>query len=850
MIRTPDQRLRVFISSTLKEMKEERNSVREAVERLRLTPVLFELGARPYPPRALYRAYLEQSQVFVGLYWQRYGWVAPDMEVSGLEDELLLATTMPRLIYIREPAPDRESRLAELLGRIKQEGGVSYKPFQSASELEAYVEEDLALLLSERFEESIREGAAARQPRSTVPAPVSPFIGRTNEVRHVHDLLARPNTRLLTLVGPGGIGKSRLALEVAQRALDDFEDGVTVVPLDTVSKASMVLPTIVQALELQSPPGESPLKALENRLQSKEMLIVLDGFEHVIGAAPAVAELLERCGRLKVLVTSREVLRLSGERLFEVPPLEVPPDPELSPEAVGEYEGVRLLVERAQAAREDFQLDASNHSDVAKIVRRLEGLPLAIELAAARLRLLPPKTTLERLENRLGLLTGGPRDLPERQQTLRKTIDWSYDLLQPAERALLARLSVFVGGWTLHAAQAVCDPDGEADVMDALSSLIDKSLVRLAGFAGGESRFTMLDTVREYASERLMILGETERLRDLHADYFLHLSKGGDSELIGPPRENTLELMEVESGNIRSAMKRFLDLPRPNRAARMGWRLWNCWWLQSRLSEAVSWMEQVLASSDDALQPLERSRAAFVLGFSSFELGDEKGAVANFEIAQNLAHELGDSYGEATALSALGRAVGLTTDPRRGEELLGEAVATFRTLEDSWGLTQALFGLGELLNAQGRSQESVPILEEAVQWARESGQKVPLSVALVHLGWAHIATEDFASAQPMVKESFVLARDVADLRLISYILEALTALQVGLGNLKEAAILLGACQAIRSTTEAEAWSMEEGRLEMVRRKLREGLGEAEFSRLLTEGKGMTLQEALRLPDDL
>ena len=457
LIRTPDQRLRVFVSSTLQELAAERQAVRDAVTRLRLVPVMFELGARPHPPRQVYRSYLAQSQVFVGVYWQSYGWVAPGEQVSGLEDEYLLAAGLPRLIYVKSPAAERESRLAEMLTRIRDAGDVSYQYFTAAAELQRLVENDLAVLLSERFEGApTRDGAAdGASLAGAVPVPATPLVGRDDDVAAVGDLVRAEGVRLVTLTGPGGVGKSRLAVEVAQRVGAGFADGVRFVALGSVRAAELVTAAISAALGL-STSGGALITDLKSYLRARRLVLVLDNFEQVMGAAPLVAELLGAAPGVVALVTSRMVLRLSGEHEFPVPPLPVPPVGAGEDAAqVQRCASVRLFVQRAQAASASFELTSANAGAVAEICQRLDGLPLAIELAAARVRLLPPQALLARLDDKMGLLTGGARDLPERQRTLRNTLNWSFDLLSAREQALFARLGVFAGTFDLPAAEAV-----------------------------------------------------------------------------------------------------------------------------------------------------------------------------------------------------------------------------------------------------------------------------------------------------------------------------------------------------------------------------------------------------------
>jgi hypothetical protein len=443
LIRTPDQRVRVFVSSTLTELADERQAVRDAITGLRLVPVMFELGARPHPPRNVYRAYLAQSQVFVGIYWQSYGWVAPGERMSGLEDEYVLSAGMPRLIYVKSPAPEREPRLAELLNQIRDSGDVSYQPFSDPEELQSLVQNDLAVLLSERFEMThAGVGQAQEASASALPAPATPLVGREREAEAVSELVLREGVRLVTLTGPGGVGKSRLALEVAGRLGSSFADGVRFVDLAPVQQAELVAAAIAAGLGLRTSGG--PLIAdVKAYLRPRRLVLLLDNFEQVTMAAPLVAELLTAAAGLVVLVTSRTVLRLRGEHEFPVEPLPTP-----SAGAAGgaqladlrQYASVRLFVERAHAAAPGFELTGENAETVAEICRRLDGLPLAIELAAARSRLLPPRALLARIDDRMRLLTEGAQDLPERQRTLRNTLDWSFGLLSPAGQALLSRL--------------------------------------------------------------------------------------------------------------------------------------------------------------------------------------------------------------------------------------------------------------------------------------------------------------------------------------------------------------------------------------------------------------------------
>src|SRR5436305_7531237 len=404
--RTPEQRVRAFVSSTLDELAPERAAAREAITQLRLTPVLFESGARPYPPRELYRAYLAQSDIFVGLYWQRYGWVAPSMQVSGLEDEYQLSTGKPKLIYMKTPAPEREPRLQALLDRIRAEDIASYQKFATPEELRERIANDLAQLLTERFTGPRETLVPARL--APLPVPRSRLIDREQERTQALALLQREDVGLVTLTGPGGVGKTRVAVQVAADLVPQFTDGVAFISLASLKDTKLVVPTVARALGVSQTGDDSLDERLLAYLQPRDVLLVIDNAEQLISAAPLATQYLELAPRLKLLVTSREPLRVSDEQIVPIPPLELP-DPAHLPdlEHLVQIPAVTLFVERAREARPDFALSSENAAPIVEICQRLDGLPLALELAAAVLSLLTPAALLARLERRLPLLTRG-----------------------------------------------------------------------------------------------------------------------------------------------------------------------------------------------------------------------------------------------------------------------------------------------------------------------------------------------------------------------------------------------------------------------------------------------------------
>jgi predicted ATPase len=510
-IRTPDQRLRVFVSSTIEELREERRVVRESIERLRLIPVLFESGARPYAPRELYRAYLDQSDIFIGIYASSYGWVAPDMDISGLEDEYHLSAGRPQLIYIKQNGAAREPKLEALLRTIKAADGVSYQKFSTPEQLAELLQNDLALL-SERF---VSKAKGPSPQGHGLPAMRNATIGRERERAELAELLLRKDIGLVTLTGTGGTGKSHLALRVAHDVEGRFPDGACFVSLASVSRSEQVLPAIAAALGVADTGQRDLLDALAEQLGDKEPLVLIDNFEHVLEAAPVVSTLLSRLPKLTLLVTSRAPLHLVGEQVYAVQPLAEPTHGEQRKEELLACASVDLFVQRARARAAQLVLDDTNVRAIAELCRHLEGLPLAIELAAAHTKYFTPAALAARTGHMLDLLARGPRDLPERQRTMRAAIASSVDLLSAPHRAFFRRLSVFSERWTLDAAEAITDANAlGSDTMEAVEQLIDMGLVRVAPARStdpdAEPRFVLLQVVREFAAEELVARGERE----------------------------------------------------------------------------------------------------------------------------------------------------------------------------------------------------------------------------------------------------------------------------------------------------------------------------------------------------
>ncbi len=831
-ILTPDQRLRVFVSSTLQELAVERAAASEAIAALRLTPVLFELGARPHPPRALYRAYLEQSQLFVGVYWQSYGWVGPGESISGIDDECRLSDGLPRLLYVKEPAPKREPRLREFLERIKAEGSVSYKRFGTAAELGELLARDLALVLTERFQATAETPEPSPPPMRSLPAPRTSFVGRKAELAQIEELLVA-GTRLLSLTGPAGIGKTRLAVEAARRVADRYADGVVFVPLDGVDGAGLVPAAIAEAVGVREQAGDA-VAALLSRLRRRRLLLVLDNFEHVIGAAPVVAALLEEAPALTALVTSRELLRLSGEHVFQVAPL--------SPEE----EAFELFTERAAAARHTFELTPDDVPLVAEICRRLDGVPLAIELAAPRMRLLTPAQLLERLSKRLALR--GPRDAPVRQRTLEAAIAWSYELLAEEERLLFERLGVFHGSFSIEAAEDVAALVGEFDLLDLLSSLLDKSIVyRLPHL--GETRFAMLRMIREYALERLKEAGELESTLERLGAYYLRLAGEAEEGLRSASQRQWKRTLDLEADNCRAALAWAADRRRAEEISGLMRGLWLWFWLHGNLDEAREWVGRGLACAD-GIDSRDRGwllglNGGFAVLEGEFAAGAEKLAEAEALLTQ-----AGDRRGIATM--KLFRSFG--TAPLEGEERaqaqLEETLAAFEELDDLWGIGTTLHGMSRLRIVFDRYEGAGDLFERALAAVERVGDEFGLALASGNLAMARLADGDVAAARALIGRVLEQRRSEGITYASDDVLDILARIEHADGEHEPAIALLAAADSLRQRLHTPLWAPALERHERLLAELRAAVGDAAFEAAYARGATLDVDEVKEIAPDL
>jgi predicted ATPase/class 3 adenylate cyclase len=595
---------------------------------------------------------------------------------------------------------------------------------------------------------------------TNLPIQPTPFLGRARQVDQLVALLRQAEVRLVTLTGPGGVGKTRLALQAAADVVDSFPDGAWFVDLAPLAEPARVPSAITSVLRVREEGGRPLHAALADYLRDKHLLLVLDNLEHLLDAAPAVGELLAGAPGLTVLVTSRSPLRLRGERQVPVPPLELPDRRrQLPPERLTQYEAVRLFVERAQAAKPDFAVDNANAPAVAELCHRLDGLPLAIELAAARAKLLSPQALLGRMEHRLPVLAEGPRDLPARQRTLRNAIAWSHDLLSPQEQALFRRLAVFAGGFALDAAEAVCDPTGELGVFAGLVALADGSLVRADEGPDAEPRFATLETIREYATDRLVASGEVAEVRRRHGEYFRALAEQAEVALRAGGDE-WLGRLEIEHENLRAALARAVDAGDAGSLRRLAGALWRFWDRQHHLREGRGWLEHALATGDG--EAAERAKLLTGVGVLTFELGELGRATSLLEEALALYGALGDGQGVAYVTSELGSVAVNRGELDRAAAYYEEALTRYRALEDGFGTVFALLQTGIVPRRRGEFDRARVRYEEALALARKLGYRRGEAMALGNLGILAMDGGDHARAGQLLAESEAVFHEVDD----------------------------------------------------------------------------------------
>jgi non-specific serine/threonine protein kinase len=689
--------------------------------------------------------------------------------------------------------------------------------------------------------------AATSGVPNNLPLPLTSFVGRMREIAEVREILGA--ACLLTLVGAGGAGKTRLALEAAAGLLAEYPEGAWLVELAALADPSLVPQTVATVLGVREAPGRALAESLTDHLRPKTLLLVLDNCEHLVAACAQLAEaLLHACPGLRVLATSREALGISGETSLPVPSLAVPDVRALPPlEALTQFEAVRLFRDRAAAVQRAFRVTDQNAAAVAQICRRLDGIPLAIELAAARLRVLPVEQIAARLDDRFRLLTGGSRTALERHQTLQAAIDWSYNLLNATERALLLRLSVFAGGWTLEAAEAV-GAGGEIEaraVLDLLSSLVDKSLA-LAEAQGGQGRYRFLETIRQYAADRLLESGETAAVRDRHLGYFLRLAEEGETALQGAEDSQWLARLETEHDNLRAALGWSQKLDEVEMGLRLASALYAFWNWHAHPNEGRRWLESALSRTGSGVVRASRlrARALVAAGLLAGVLGDFTESAPALEEGLEIARRLGDKPIMANALMALGTVARSEGQFERAKALYVESQILHRDLGDKFGEAIVLHWRSLVARLGGDLEGAEAPMRESLALNREIPSKFGTARALMGLGVLAVLQGARERAATILKEALQLEVELGDKLLIAYILDCLGGVCGTTGQPEAAARLFGAAEVAPENFAAFMPPDIRAVNERARDAAAAALGETAFAAALAEGRAMPLERAV------
>jgi predicted ATPase len=746
---------------------------------------------------------------------------------------------------------------------------------------------DVELLYDEnQFDKDSPGTSKVKKSKHNLPTQPTPFIGRASQIAALKELILNPDVHLITLIGPGGTGKTRIGLQVAQETLSRFPHGVFFVPLADDTNSEQFISRVAQQLEVREG-GRPLLENIKDYLRDKHLLLVLDNFEQLISAAPIVAELLASAPQLKVITSSRIALELQSEHEYPVPPLDLPQTENDSVlENLRENESVLLFVGRAQAVHPNFALTKDNASAVAEICRRLDGLPLALELAAARIKLLPPQAILSRLDDSLKLLTGGARDLPFRHQTLRNTLQWSYGLLNEEEKILYARLGVFVGGFTLEAAEAVCNAEKKFDILEVITSLVNNSLLRQEETTDSEPRFSMLETIHAYALERLEASAEIDSLHARHAQYYGSIILNQISlEMYSPKSPHWLNWLDREHDNVRATLTWSLATPqRIELAAGLIFFLEWFWYRRGYFREGRMWSKRALESP--AIQEDSRPRAMVLLSSGAFATwqGEPQTSLAQLEESMGIMQRLEDEelmpfalMTNAVTLINMGRdsaaqplfkeALELFKEQKQpyfsaitrvhlGNVELGlgnseqarvlheEALVQARAQGENWLLSFTLNNLGEVARTQGHYDLARKYYEESEALLRDTGDQGDLARFIHSLGYIAQYEEDFKLAESQFRKSMAIFRRLGNQRGIAECMAGLAGLKARQGNAEEGAIILSAAESLLKVTGGAWWPADRVEVERNRELLQSALSADEFAKAWKTGRAMTLEQAI------
>jgi non-specific serine/threonine protein kinase len=687
--------------------------------------------------------------------------------------------------------------------------------------------------------------ALPQQPRSNLPATFTSLIGRDKDIAAVHDYLTNPDIRLVTLIGAPGIGKTRLSIASASKSMADFPDGVFFVALAPLDQPSLIPSATLQALGYVEKNNLSPEERLIEGIANKRMLLVIDNCEHLIEDVTRLASsLLLACSRLKILTTSREALGIPGEWLYSVPALDMPKEYSIVDiETISEFPALVLFAERARAARSDFALNAKNIRAVAFICSQLGGLPLAIELIAARVKTLSLEQIAARLDDRFGLLTSGSRIAPSRQQTLRATLDWSYELLTETEREIFRQLSVFVGGFTLGALESVALLDSNQSILDALSRLVDKSLLLVE--QQDQPRYRFLEPIRQYARDKLNEAGESNLIQDRHLNYYLRVAEEAEPHLFRAGQQDWKNRLEWDHDNLRVALARSLESNQIQVGLKMAGALAWFWHSKGHLSEGNLWLERLLASGMGN-QGKERAKALRASSILSTDTGDYIRARALAESSIKLCREIGDNRGTGLALIDLGATFEFEGKEEEAIESFEESLRLLRATGERWGIAYALLWLGDTCLRMGDIERAATIWEESLSLTRELGDHYLMAWSLAGFGTVARLRADYKRATGMFRESLSVYQSSGDKFGPPFVLEALGLVAAALGDANRAARLWGAASAWREAINEPLPPPYHRDYAESMFQARNQLGEEVYASAWSEGHALSPEQAIAL----
>jgi predicted ATPase len=745
MIKTPDQRVRVFISSTIQELAEERASVKKAIEKLRLIPVLFEIGARFHPPKELYRAYLEQSDIFIGIYWNSYGWVGPDMDISGLEDEYDLSAGKSKLIYVKT-SHDREQKLDTLLNKIREQNSVCYKPFKDALELQELVENDLAISLSEYFHSESKE-TPTDEIYIQIPVGRRPLIGREKDLDCIAKLMAMPDNKLISIIGTGGTGKTSMAMELADRLKHEFKHGVVFFSLASISEMDQIPSFLASKFKLEGR-GDQPIREiLISWLSDKQLLMVLDNLEQIIDIRDLISDIIRRCAGIRILCTSRTPLHLLQEHIYPLDPLPKPGNENVN---LMKNPAMQLFVARAEQVNPRLDLNEINMMAIRDICNQVDGLPLAIELAAMRTRYLPPYMLLDSFHRALDLGSKGPGDLPERQQTLSNTIAWSYKLLDETHQLCFRLLAVFKDGWTIEAADSLIRTSRVSKNAESImESLLDVGLVHL-NVSGGSIRYNLYVAIREYAMEQLIQNKEAESAKKWHSDYYTQLASQFEFQIHGSLNIDQQRLIIGEYENIATAFNFLIEKNDLPKAWMVIDALSTFWGAEGKYSDALQWMHKADVRIDFSIKNFpdaQKSTFARVLQLKGTLLnfrGNYQDSIDHCLVAGQLFDELGNKKSQSWSLAILALA-SLSLDRPEAALCFERSIAFATSMDDPYGLIISYSFYVDIFIKNGQIEKAFDYLSRAEAIAK-NGHYAYFSMVYLSLGNCYVSSLNFSKA--------------------------------------------------------------------------------------------------------